>query len=345
MNIHFGLNLSKNKNISHKNLRRNVNAFVSEENEENNDKSFENSTKMVNKELSLYYINSSKNEKNEEEIDSSIYAYDEIYDEMKEAQKKRRTETDEDKEQRKPKYMDKFFELASVRERDRLRAQEKMLQIERQAEGDMYKDKEKFVTEAYKKQQEELSRLEEEENRKEALMRKKSKGIESFYLNMLNQEEEYHNQVIEAISKSHKVLKTDDVSKEKTLEEIAKELNEKGINVTMNDDGEVVDKRQLLSAGLNIVKKSTKVSQEYLKMRKNTQNPKFVSKAHEREKREKEIFLIQEQIKQMEKEREEEERRKYEELVIKSQKKRSAEEINKIKERYLKRKAESLQDF
>lgn len=234
--------------------------------------------------------------------------------------------------------MDKFFELASVRERDRLRAQEKMLQIERQAEGDMYKDKEKFVTEAYKKQQEELSRLEEEENRREALMRKKTKGLTSFYLNMLNQEEEHHNEVIEAISKSHKVLKTDEESKEKTLEEMAKELNEKGIKVTINDDGEVVDKRQLLSAGLNIVKKSIKVSQEYLRTRKNHQNPKFISKAHERERREREILSIQEQIKQMEKERQEEERRKYEELVIKSQQKRSAEEINKIKERYLKRK-------
>lgn len=101
MSVQFGLNSSKNENISLKNVRRNVNVFVSEENDENNGESVENSTKTANKDLGLYYANSNKNGKNQEEIDSSIYAYDEIYDEMKEAQKKRRTETDEDKEQRK----------------------------------------------------------------------------------------------------------------------------------------------------------------------------------------------------------------------------------------------------
>ncbi|CCJ28611.1 unnamed protein product, partial [Pneumocystis jirovecii] len=240
-----------------KNTQRTVGlSLFGEEDESTDENFFEDRTKVVNQELNLHSQFSYKNNKDNDydrEIDPSVYEYDEIYDEMKDAQKKRRTETEEDKEQRKPKYMDKFFRLASIRERDRLRAQEKMLQIERQAEGDIYNDKEKFITDAYKK------------TTKKTLMKKKSKGIISFYRNILEETEKDHNEVIKAISKSHKISKvTEETSKERTAEEIAKELNEKGANVIVNDDGEVVDKRQLLSAGLNVAKKSIKVSQEFL---------------------------------------------------------------------------------
>ncbi|KAG4303247.1 hypothetical protein PCANB_000554 [Pneumocystis canis] len=349
MNVQFGFNFSKNKNIQLKDTQKNLASSVFCEDEEDIDSKIllKNKTKVMNEELNLYSQLSYKSEKKDfdKEINSSVYEYDEIYDEMKEAQKKRQIETDEDKEQRKPKYMDKFFELASIRERDRLRAQEKMLQIERQAEGDMYNDKEKFITDAYKKQQEELSRLEEEENMKEALMRKKSQGITSFYRNILNEREKQHDELINAISKPHKVSKTtEEVSKEKTLEEVASELSKKGTNVIVNDDGEIVDKRQLLSAGLNVVKKSTKVSQQFLKTQKPQYNSKFALKSYDRQRRERESLLIREQIEKAEKEREELERQKYQELVANSQQKRSSEEINKIRERYLKRKAESFQN-
>ena len=42
-----------------------------------------------------------------------------------------------------------------------------MMQREREAEGDMYKDKDEFVTQAYKEQMEEVRRFEEEEKRRE----------------------------------------------------------------------------------------------------------------------------------------------------------------------------------
>ena len=44
-----------------------------------------------------------------------------------------------------------------------------MMQRERVAEGDMYQDKEKFVTQAYKDQMEEVRRAEEEEKRREGM--------------------------------------------------------------------------------------------------------------------------------------------------------------------------------
>ena len=45
-----------------------------------------------------------------------------------------------------------------------------MLQREREAEGDMYKDKEAFVTQAYRDQMEEVRRAEEEERSREGII-------------------------------------------------------------------------------------------------------------------------------------------------------------------------------
>jgi hypothetical protein len=44
-----------------------------------------------------------------------------------------------------------------------------MLQREREAEGDMYADKEEFVTQAYKDQMAEVRRAEEEEKQREGM--------------------------------------------------------------------------------------------------------------------------------------------------------------------------------
>ena len=60
------------------------------------------------------------------------------------------------------------MQAAEVRKRDQLRAQEPLLRIEREAEGDEFADKEKFVTGAYKAQQEEVRRMEEAEAKREA---------------------------------------------------------------------------------------------------------------------------------------------------------------------------------
>lgn len=56
---------------------------------------------------------------------------------------------------------------AATRKLDLLRAQEKALERERQLEGDEFADKEKFVTQAYKDQMEEVRRAEEGEKKRE----------------------------------------------------------------------------------------------------------------------------------------------------------------------------------
>lgn len=57
-----------------------------------------------------------------------------------------------------------------MRKRDRLRAEDKLVQREREMEGADYADKDAFVTPAYQAQQEELRRVEAEEERAEGLL-------------------------------------------------------------------------------------------------------------------------------------------------------------------------------
>ena len=201
----------------------------------------------------------SKHSKNAQEIDASIYDYDAVYDSIHSAPRNNYSTTspslaaaDTDK---KPKYMSNLLAAAEVRKRDQLRAKEKMLAKEREAEGDEFADTEKFVTGAYKRQQEEMRRLEAEEAKreKEAEERKRREGggMKALYQNLLERDEERHQVVMKAVEEGKgKSLKKGEESgegrKEKSEVDIARE---KG--AVVNEEGEVVDKRQLLSAGLN----------------------------------------------------------------------------------------------
>ena len=49
----------------------------------------------------------------------------------------------------KPRYIDDLLKAAELRKRDYILAQERKVQREREAEGDEFEDKEKFVTSAY----------------------------------------------------------------------------------------------------------------------------------------------------------------------------------------------------
>src|SRR6266536_954851 len=134
-------------------------------------------------------LTSKKHAETAEELDANIYDYDAVYDSLK--PKKKTTQEDIE---RKPKYMTNLVAAAAVRKRDATIAEEKKLAREREAEGDEYADKEKFVTSAYKKQQEENRRLEEEERIREEQEAKKNKGagMTNFYKNMLERGEQKH---------------------------------------------------------------------------------------------------------------------------------------------------------
>lgn len=106
----------------------------------------------------------------ESAVDPSVYDYDGVWDDMKSVDRQKQKVEEQDAAERKPKYMESLLEAAEIRKRDALRAKERMLQREREAEGDEFADKEKFVTTAYKKQQVELLKVEEEERIREGMV-------------------------------------------------------------------------------------------------------------------------------------------------------------------------------
>ena len=193
-----------------------------------------------------------KHSKSAQDLDPNIYDYDAVYDSLHAKPASSSSTADIEK---RPKYMGNLLAAAEVRKRDQLRAKEKMLAKERELEGDEFADKEKFVTGAYKRQQEEMRRLEEEEvqKEKEAEERKRREGggMKALYKNLLEKDELKHKEVMKAVEEGRgKDDKADGEEKEgKKVKSEAELAKEKG--AVINEEGQVVDKRQLLSAGLN----------------------------------------------------------------------------------------------
>ncbi|KAK2064520.1 hypothetical protein LY76DRAFT_560989 [Colletotrichum caudatum] len=291
---------------------------------------------------------SKKHAEEAEELDPSVYDYDGVYESFK-PQKK---ETQQDVE-RKPKYMKSLLEAASVRKRDALIAEEKKIAREREAEGEEYADKEKFVTEAYKKQQEENRRIEEEEKRREEEEAKKNKtgGMSAFYKNLLNKGEERHAEVLKAAEDKTKSGPTpapeeDDAGKEKSEAEIAKEINEKGGSVAVNEEGQVVDKRQLLKGGLNVnTKKEAQVRQEAARPKdsrpQRSSGTGFVGSGGKGAMRERQTRMLEAQLEAALKRSREEEEAEREKVERVTKTRKTEGEISSAKERYLARKREA----
>jgi len=283
-----------------------------------------------------------------EQLDSNIYDYDAVYDSLK---PKKKVTVEE--EERKPKYMDNLIKAAAIRKRDATIAEERKMARDREAEGDEFADKEKFVTAAYKKQQEENRRLEDEEKIKEELERKKNKGsgMTSFYKNLLEKGEERHAEVVKAVEEriqnGPKAEEEGEEKTEKTEADLAREINEKigTSTIAINDEGQVVDKRQLLKGGLNITAKPKKApvsaSQTGPSMSDRTRAPAFLGAGGKQGMRERQSRMMEAQLEQATKrvrEEEEEDRLKIE-RAAKSTK--TEGDIMSAKERYLARKREA----
>ncbi|XP_047985191.1 nuclear speckle splicing regulatory protein 1 [Leguminivora glycinivorella] len=122
------------------------------------------------------------------EEDPTIYQYDEIYDSMtiKKEEKKQKV-----KELKQPKYIENLLKTANKRKLENERRIERQVQKEREKEGDEFKDKEVFVTSAYKKKLEDL-RLEEEKEQREEYLEKigdvtKQRDLGGFYRHLYEQ--------------------------------------------------------------------------------------------------------------------------------------------------------------
>lgn len=282
--------------------------------------------------------------------DASIYDYDSAYDALHARQAAITAASKTSAAARKPKYIDALFSASEQRKKDQLRARDKLLAREREAEGDEFADKDKFVTGAYKAQQEEARRAEEEERvRLEEEEKQKAKhGMQGFHKQMLLEQEKRHEEAMRyAAEAAAKGEKLDVAIEEKSDRQVAAEARAQGKNVTLNDAGEIADKRQLLSAGLNIVAKPT--SKSPLSGADDAAatpvvNPlTYQPKAAKHAQRERQTAMVAEQIEAAQKRKADEEAQAQAELERKAKSRKTEGEISSAKERYLQRKREAAE--
>ena len=94
--------------------------------------------------------------------DPTVFDYDAAFDNISEA----RVVEKADEVARKPKYVEALLQKAEERKVERERVVIRTIQRERQREGEVFADKEEFVTEAYKQKLQEEREREEEEKRR-----------------------------------------------------------------------------------------------------------------------------------------------------------------------------------
>ncbi|KAF9521121.1 hypothetical protein BS47DRAFT_1378504 [Hydnum rufescens UP504] len=299
-------------------------------------------------------------------VDPTVYQYDEVFDRMKEAQIKAKTTKEQESQERKPKYIGALLTTAATRKLDYIRAEEKLIQREREMEGNEFADKEKFVTQAYKDQMAEVRRAEEEEKKREELERSKkgTTGMTHFYRELLQKSEVEHAATVAAMSSSSGV-KGPTLPNEPVNLTISKPLKpavksdallahlarEEGKQIELNDDNQIVDKRELLSAGLNLSGVNTRRLGGLLSSRSKGGQSEPVethraagTAASKKEIRERQARLLerqlaeeQERIAQIKEMREAEER----ERVVK--KRNNEEEVQSARQRYLERKRRKVE--
>ncbi|KAK9454705.1 coiled-coil domain-containing protein 55-domain containing protein [Dipodascopsis uninucleata] len=162
-----------------------------------------NARQRVNTELVAQSIRNSELSATQELQDPSVYAYDEVYDTMKSAERDARTKFTKNEDKTKSKYIESLHKSTEARQRDRLLARDTLNKRERESEGDEFADKEVFVTSAYKKQKAEVEKLKaEEEAKEEAEKKSKRKGLTSIYHKVLSQAENTHDAAVRAAAAS-----------------------------------------------------------------------------------------------------------------------------------------------
>lgn len=124
------------------------------------------------------------------EEDPTVYQYDELYDEME--NKRVEDRKAKSSEVKKAKYITKLLETADKRKKEHERRIERQVQKEREEEGEMFKDKESFVTSAYRQKLEEMKKAEEDEKR-EAYLESigdvtKQNDLDGFYRHIYEQQ-------------------------------------------------------------------------------------------------------------------------------------------------------------
>lgn len=189
--------------------------------------------------------------------------------------------------------------------------------------------------------------------RTEAL-KKKSHGMSSFHKNILNRMESKHDLLVAAAQSkgtSREVLEgaedDDTIDLDRLATEKAQQLKGKGANIEINEEGEVVDKSELLSGGLNVTakRKPTANSSQATAAdaRRQTQGYQGRSRAQQ-DMRARQSKMLEEQLAQATKRALEDEEQSRAEMERQSKSRKTETDVKSAKERYLLRKAAAAAD-
>lgn len=128
----------------------------------------------------------------------------------------------------KPKYIVGIMKAAAKRQMEFEKLQERKIHKERQEEGDLWADKEVFVTSAYRKKIEEREKIEAEERNQERIEElldvRKQKDLSGFYSNLLKMKT--GEMVIEEEGAKEMRLEREqreEIMKHRSVEELAKQ--------------------------------------------------------------------------------------------------------------------------
>ncbi|KAK9876453.1 hypothetical protein WA026_012767 [Henosepilachna vigintioctopunctata] len=145
--------------------------------------------------------------------DPTVFQYDEIYDHMEKQRK--HLKLSEKNIDKKPKYINNLLKAAERRKRENERRIERIVQKEREIEGDEFKDKESYVTPSYQNKLQEMKALEEKEKREEYLESigdvRKQENLDGFYRYIYHQEVNNEDDIEEVLSDvDHKCKEKDE---------------------------------------------------------------------------------------------------------------------------------------
>ncbi|KAG0262567.1 hypothetical protein BG011_010002 [Mortierella polycephala] len=314
--------------------------------------------------------------------DATVFDYDGVYDQLKSADRARELARKQDSADRRPKYVHALRAAAEARKRDQQIAEERKIEREREKEGEEFKDKEQFITPAYKAQKEAMRLADEEERKREEAVAQDKDGslMQGFYRTLLDERTRLRpsgelldagalskqggsgtlsgldTQALEALEKEKR-------SKDEGTRRRIIEAQEQGLKVVLNDEGQVVDKRELLKGGLNIkMKPATATStssssrsgrdhhrSSYDRERayRDYKDAKYKSSSHGRDgvedqgkdQRSRMTEQIEQQLMEQEKKQEEEEKARQDSIREALKRKNQDDQVMDAKARYLARKA------
>ncbi|KAJ8871078.1 hypothetical protein PR048_027382 [Dryococelus australis] len=122
------------------------------------------------------------------ELDGALLQYDDYHDEL---QRERAEQQKARREAAQARYIPMLLQQAERRKKEAERRTERLVQKEREAEGDQFLDKETFVTASYRKKVEEFAKMDVEDRRQEQLEElcnvTKQKDLSAFYGSLYKQ--------------------------------------------------------------------------------------------------------------------------------------------------------------